>query len=158
MPVENLANFNDPLKARMQQSLTAVVQSFEGQWVEWGVVEFLYADANPADFATAISEAQGHRVQVLRDGRNLRNRMVSEQMSNSILAARVGNEVNRIFRQCTGAWRQWHGDTLISFWAPFGLAESAPHLTWDQFCQNDRKDLSPGSPDMGYMAYVPVWH
>jgi hypothetical protein len=117
-------------------------------------IEYVYARANPVDFAHVIEGTIGHRAQI--EGAAVQvGKYAEQEMSNAILSRSVGTTVNRVFADRTGAWSRWGTNGQISYWTLLGTPQPASLLTWDEFCQRGGTGLGPGLPDMDYMAYVP---
>jgi hypothetical protein len=116
--VPNFSTLPEVLQDRVRRGLEAAVGLFLDHWTEWGVIEYVYARANPVDFAHVIDLTIGHRVQIERGLTIQVGKYAEQEMSNAILSRFVGSAVDRFFADRTGAW------------APVGelMAESATGL------------------------------
>ena len=145
------------LRERARAGLVAAVSSFSEQWVEWGAVEYVYARANPDDFAELIRLRRGHRAQTDRDGIPKHHWMASWYLSNQVL--RRSPDVRKKDGRRTSAWTRWESNGPISYWTmTWAQPTSEQQETWEMYCQ---QHLPPPAGiqrtvwDMDCMSYVP---
>jgi hypothetical protein len=158
-----MTNPNPPSVDDVRSGLLNAIRLFPWKWVEWGVIECIYARSNPDHFTALLSD-RWHTVQGVRDHATTSGGdSVSEHLSLRVLGNSKQSDAEKARKRpedgpATGYWAA-AGRKKISYWT---LASGpAPELesivTWDAYCAPFRlPTVNIGMPwDLYFMSYVP---
>lgn len=115
--------------------LPAAVATYQGRWVEFGLVEAAYAAANPMDFATLVARYGHTAVKATR------------YSASAFLAAtlgRLGTRGDVLFHGGPATGR-WHYNSGISWWALAPEPAWSSRISWEQAGQTT--DYVPGNQE-----------
>jgi hypothetical protein len=139
----------------VRECLVGAVSKHSDQWVEWGIIEFEFAQEATDEFHRVIDLRRGHSAQVVRNQIVKHGHMASWYLANQVLTRQP--QVKCHMGRCSGAWDIWDPQGEISYWA---VADANPNwndrLDWATYCANERTGLPPGLTPIDYMSYVPV--
>jgi hypothetical protein len=141
-PLTGGSSVTAPSIQQVQQQLLDIVEDerFEGFWIEYGVVEHVYAHRHRSDFI-ALLNGRRHAF----NGEGDQSRTVSHVLSNGAMSPMAHEQPQRIRLRTdvpsTGSWRRWR--PRISWWASVTIDEPP----WDPQHMLSCNEF--------YMAYVP---
>jgi len=119
----------------LQVELPAAIAKYPGQWVEYGVVEAAYAEANPVDFARLVDRYGHTAIQA------------TQYSASAFLAATLGRLARTghvMFRPGTATGR-WDYNSEISWWALPPAPEPSSQTSWADLHRS--MDYVPGNTE-----------
>lgn len=134
---ERLAGFSGfAAELRLDVELPAAIATRSGEWLEFGVVEKIYAGANPADFALLVERYSHTAVAATR------------YSASTFLAAALGrlSRTGQVLYKAVPATGRWAYNSRISSWAVAPEPDADRHVAWADLGQT--MEYVPGSTEV----------